>query len=72
MTTEMMETGELLSTADVAEETDVSESEAREWAADNGVQLFGNAYAWTAQDVSDFLADLDDDDDAEDDDDEFE
>lgn len=55
----------LMTTAEVAEEAEVSEAEARDWAADNGVERIGNAFAWTPLDVSDFLDDLDDE--AEDD-----
>lgn len=49
----------LMTTAEVAEEAEVGESEARDWAADNGVQMVGASYAWTPTDVEDFLADLD-------------
>jgi hypothetical protein len=52
----------LMTTAEVAEEAESSEAEARAWAQENGVQLFGNAYAWSPQDVADFLDDLEADD----------
>ena len=51
---------DLMTTSEVSEEAEVSETEARDWAEDNGVQRIGNAFAWTPQDVSDFLDDLDD------------
>ncbi len=57
----------LMTTAEVAEEAEVSEAEARAWAEDNGVQRIGNAFAWTPQDVADFLDDLDEMDEDDDD-----
>jgi hypothetical protein len=62
-----MDDNTLMSTAEVAEEAEVSEPEARGWAEDNAVQRVGNAFVWTPQDVDDFLGDLDEDDDEDDD-----
>jgi hypothetical protein len=54
----------LMSTAEVAEEAEISESEARAWAEDNAVQRVGNVFAWTPQDVEAVEDDeLDEDDD---------
>jgi hypothetical protein len=61
-TNHVSENDDLFSTADVAHEADAPETWARDWAAENGVQRVGNAFVWTAEDVDDFIADLDEDD----------
>lgn len=71
MSIELSEADDLRSTSDVADEQGVSEAEAREWAAMNGVSMIGTAYVWTETDVEDFAADLEEDEeDDEDEDDE--
>jgi hypothetical protein len=62
------DTDELMSTADAADEADVPETTARDWAAENGVQRVGNVFVWTSTDVDDFIADLEEDEDSDDED----
>jgi hypothetical protein len=64
-----MQESELMGTAEVADEAEVSQQEARDWAADNDVQRVGNVFVWTPEDVDDFIADLDEDADEDDDED---
>lgn len=52
---------DLMSTAEVAAEADVTETDARSWAQDNGVQRVGTQFVWTGSDREDFNADLDSD-----------